>query len=124
MYKLVLALALGSAATVDVTADVKAWHAAKQRGRSTTGGAAAAAGAAGALSSSDFGDSFDICISEIQLRGPSLVEPSCRTASASAVTFAALERSHAQGFASALAQCVLVYSPSVSQATRRYGGRL
>ena len=28
MYKLVLALALGAAATVDVTADVKAWHAA------------------------------------------------------------------------------------------------
>ena len=29
MYKLVLALALGAAATVDVTADVKAWHAAE-----------------------------------------------------------------------------------------------
>ena len=28
MHKLVLALALGAAATVDVTADVKAWHAA------------------------------------------------------------------------------------------------
>ena len=29
MYKLALALALGAAATVDVTADVKAWHAAE-----------------------------------------------------------------------------------------------